>query len=263
MNSLLLTRAALRVAATGLPHAAAVARPAAIALARTPIAVWAVPARGYAKKAPAAKGGKGGKKGGAAAPSESAGSGWEWDSSAMEKTMEAQVAHLRAECDKLSVGKASPTLLDRVHVKLHKAAVPLAQVAQVTVKDPHTLLVVVPEEEAAKHVEAAIRGAGLGLNPVVETKNTLKVPVPKPSADLRAAMAKQLHKAGEDAKAKVRAARQTELAKIKGKKGGSGLASLSEDDQRALQNDVQKIADKYCADVDAVVKAKTKQLTGA
>ncbi|KAI9223962.1 ribosome recycling factor domain-containing protein [Blastocladiella britannica] len=265
-----------------LLHPLLLARPIAArgapVLAAVVTAAWT---RGYAKKAsPAgAKGGKGGK----AAESASSMDPWEWSSDKLESNMTAIVSRLSDDLVRIDVAKASPTLLDLVRVKLHKEIVPLSDVAQVTIKDAHSLRVVVPEEENFKAVENAIRSASLNLNPMPESKTTLKVPIPRASKDLRETLAKQVHKVAETYKGKVRDARHEEIAKVKNDKH----PNISSDDRKAVSADVrfsvllnwmsnhspsnansdrdtqiEKITKTFTDKIDAVVKAKNKALLG-
>ncbi|KNE57704.1 ribosome recycling factor [Allomyces macrogynus ATCC 38327] len=253
-----LPHATRAVAATTVPRALAAA-----ALAASPVPWTAAPARGYAKKTDNKKGASG-KKGGkndAAANDEGAEAvdlDVVFDVTKMKDQLDQQIAKMRAAWEHFNLGKASPTMLDKVVVAHKKAHVPLPQVAQVSLKDAHTLLVIVPDENFTKAVETAIRSSGLNLNPMPDTKNSLKVPVPKPTAELRQSLAKQVHKVAEDTKTKVRTVRQHEISRIKAFKG----AGVSSDDKHALQQKFEKAVHTAIEQIDALAKNKTKEVLG-
>ncbi|KAJ3369863.1 hypothetical protein GGF31_004936 [Allomyces arbusculus] len=252
-----LLHATRAVAATTVPRALAAAALTANA------APWtAAPARGYAKKTDkkGASGKKGGKSNDAASDegAEAVDLDVVFDVTKMKDQLDQHIAKMRAAWEHFNLGKASPTMLDKVVVAHKKAHVPLPQVAQVSLKDAHTLLVIVPDENFTKAVETAIRSSGLNLNPMPDTKNSLKVPVPKPTAELRQSLAKQVHKVAEDTKTKVRTVRQHEISRIKAFKG----AGVSSDDKHTLQQKFEKVVHSAIEQIDALAKTKTKEVLG-
>ncbi|ORZ41227.1 ribosome recycling factor domain-containing protein [Catenaria anguillulae PL171] len=231
----------------------ALQRPAAAPATTTQVALGV---RSYAKKTGKADNKKGGSK---QQTNDAAGAGgWEWTSDKLEAKMANAVEHLKKDFAHINVGKASPALLDRVLVKTPTGTHPLDVVAQITIKDPHTLMAIVPEQDNLKHVESAIRAANLNLNPLVENKNTLKIPIPKPSQDTRAAAAKRVQQSAEQHKALIRNARHDELVAIKKMKA----TDLSTDDKKALNVEVEKVTKTFIDQCDALAKVKTKEVMG-
>ncbi|RUS28248.1 ribosome recycling factor domain-containing protein [Jimgerdemannia flammicorona] len=198
---------------------------------------------------PKAKGGKPGGKGKAAEVDDDENEGEDsetsagsFDEQALEKQMSDCVDRFRKELGNMRFGRANPAILDPVIVKVGMSRTPLNDLAQLTIKDPQTLLVNVHDFKHVTDVEKAIREAGLNLNPVV-TDKVLKVPIPKQTKEFRENLIKLAGKAAEHTKIGIRAARQ------------DGMHNLKKDLK------VQNLTDKYVKEVDDVLKTKSKELS--
>jgi ribosome recycling factor len=147
-------------------------------------------------------------------------------------------------------------LLEHVHVDYYGSQVPLSQVANITVLDARTLGVSVWERKMATVVDKAIREADLGLNPIA-TGELIRVPMPPLSEERRKELVKLVKGEAEHAKVAVRNLRRD--ANEQYKKLLKDKA-MSEDEERRAQDDVQKLTDRFVADIDKLIATKEQEL---
>jgi len=214
----------------------------------------------HACAAPLAAGPRRGGGGGVSAESASASSSGDASSSSAASELASAasrtVAHAARELSRLRGGAASPSMLDGVVVAAYGERQPLSSLAQVTLKTP-TLFVLSPFDAAlAPAVGAAVRDAGLGLNPVVEAA-VVRVPVPPPSRETREANLKLVAKIAEAAKAAIRRQRQAALDALK--KAGAGASS---DDLFRQTKQVQDVANKVTDEVTKLADKKRAEIEG-
>ena len=172
-----------------------------------------------------------------------------------EHKMGVTVEKLREDFTKIRTGRASTGLLDKIKVDYYGCPTPINQVAQVGVGDAHTLTVQPWEKNMVKAIEKAIRESDLGLNPAT-SGDTIRVPLPPLTEERRRELSKIVKGFGEDAKVAVRNLRReanTSLERLEKDK------EISEDDQRAYEKDVQKLTDRFVAEVDKVIAEKEKE----
>ncbi|NCW87134.1 MAG: ribosome recycling factor, partial [Oxalobacteraceae bacterium] len=143
-----------------------------------------------------------------------------------------------------------------VHVDYYGSQVPLSQVANITVLDARTLGVSVWERKMATVVDKAIREADLGLNPIA-TGELIRVPMPPLSEERRKELVKLVKGEAEHAKVAVRNLRRD--ANEQYKKLLKDKA-MSEDEERRAQDDVQKLTDRFVADIDKLIATKEQEL---
>jgi ribosome recycling factor len=163
---------------------------------------------------------------------------------------------LKSDLGGLRTGRANTSLLDPVQVEVYGANMPLNQVATVTVPDARMLAVQVWDRSNVQPVEKAIRAAGLGINPIVDGQN-IRLPIPDMTEERRKELAKLTAQYGEKAKIAARNVRRDGMDALKTdeKKG-----DISQDEQKRLEGEVQKLTDRYVADIDAAVAAKEKEI---
>ncbi|KAK9681325.1 hypothetical protein K7432_015673 [Basidiobolus ranarum] len=210
--------------------------------------------RNYAKKK-AGKAEKKGKKGDDVEVGSDATAVSEFDISKVEAKFLDSVEALKREFNSMRVGRANPAILDTVVVAVNDGAFPLNQLAQVSVKDPQTLIVNVYDSESISAVDKAIRIAGLNLNPVIDNK-IIRVPIPKLNKEFRENLIKMAGKTTEKAKMSVRNVRQDALKQVKKEKNNG----VSEDDIKKLEKKVQTIVDKVTKDIEDILKAKSNEI---
>lgn len=173
-----------------------------------------------------------------------------------EKRMAKSIESLRTELSKLRTGRAHTSLLDHVTVEYYGSQVPISQVANINVGDARSLTVVPWEKKMVPVVEKAILNSNMGLNPVTAGE-VIRVPLPALTEERRRDMTKVVRSEGEGARVAIRNIRRDILGDIK-----ELLKSkdITEDEERRAQDDVQKITDKYVAEVDKLIEAKEKDL---
>ena len=173
-----------------------------------------------------------------------------------EHKMKAMVEHTREEFVKIRTGRASTGLLDQIKVDYYGCPTPLNQVAQVGVGDARTLTVQPWEKNMVKVVEKAIRDSDLGLNPAT-SGDVIRVPLPPLTEERRRELSKVVRGMGEDSKVAIRNLRRdanTHVERLTKDK------EISEDDERRAETEVQKLTDKYVAEIDKVVADKEKEI---
>ncbi|MCK9512117.1 MAG: ribosome recycling factor [Pigmentiphaga sp.] len=172
--------------------------------------------------------------------------------SRMAKTLEA----LQTDLSKVRTGRAHTGLLDHVQVEYYGSLVPISQVANVTLIDARTLGVQVWEKSMGQIVDKAIRESDLGLNPQ-SAGDSIRVPMPALTEERRRDLTKVVKSEGENAKVAVRNLRRDandQLKKLVKDK------TISEDDERRGQDDIQKLTDRFVAEIDKVVSKKEAEI---
>jgi ribosome recycling factor len=170
----------------------------------------------------------------------------------MHKSLEA----LKNDLQKIRTGRAHTGLLDHVQVDYYGSPVPVNQVANITLIDARTIGVQAWEKGMAQKVEKAIRDSDLGLNPASQG-DLIRVPMPALTEERRKEMIKVVKHEGEGAKVAIRNLRRDANTHLKDalKKG-----DIPEDDERKAQDDIQKLTDRYIAEVDKMLAQKEAEL---
>ncbi len=170
--------------------------------------------------------------------------------------MQKCVLALRNELKRLRTGRAHPSLLEHLRVEYYGSEVPLPQVANVAVEDARTLTVTPWEKNMVAVIEKAIMKSDLGLNPAT-AGTVIRVPMPALTEERRREMTKVVRHEAENARVAVRNVRRDVLGDIKDMLKEK---LLSQDDDRRAQEDIQKLTDKYVAEIDQVLAEKEKEL---
>lgn len=172
-----------------------------------------------------------------------------------EARMKKSVDSLEGAFTKVRTGRAHPAILKDIMVPYYGADTPLTQVANVGVEDSRTLIVQPYERSMLAAIDKAIRTADLGLNPV--TADVIRVPLPSLTEETRRDMQKVARAEAENARVAVRNIRRDVIADIKDLLKEK---EISEDEERKGTDDVQKLTDKYIAEVDRMLAAKEQEL---
>jgi len=170
--------------------------------------------------------------------------------------MDKAVQALKEEFAGLRTGRASASLLDQVMVDAYGSTVPINQVAAVSAPEPRSLSVNVWDRGVVVSVEKAIRNAGLGLNPVVEGQ-TLRVPIPPLTEERRRDLAKIAGKYAEQQRIAVRNIRRDANDDLK-KAEKDGV--ITQDEQKRMEAEVQKLTDEAVKRVDETLKTKEQEI---
>ncbi len=172
-----------------------------------------------------------------------------------ESRMKKSIESLEAGFAKVRTGRAHPSMLNGVMVSYYGSDVPLNQVANVGVDDSRTLVVQPFERSMVSTIDKAIRESDLGLNPI--TADVIRVPLPALTEETRRNMQKLARSEAENAKVAIRNIRRDVLGDVKDLLKDK---EISEDDERRAGEDVQKLTDKYVAEVDKMLAAKEAEL---
>ncbi len=173
-----------------------------------------------------------------------------------EQKMAKTVDTLKADLTKVRTGRAHTGLLDHIHVDYYGTPMPISQVAGVTLADPRTIAVQPWEKKMVPVVEKAIRDSDLGLNPAT-SGDLIRVPMPALTEERRKDLIKVVRHEAENARIAVRNIRRDANEHLKKLLKDHDVA---EDDERHAQTDVQKLTDRYIAEIDKLLAAKEADL---
>ncbi len=173
-----------------------------------------------------------------------------------EVRMQKAVESLKHEMSKIRTGRATPALLDHVKVDYYGNPTPLNQVANITVVDARMLSVVPFEKTMMPVIEKAILNSDLGLNPT-PSGNMIRVPMPPLSEERRKEMIKVVRAEAEQGRVSIRNIRRDANQQLK---EYVKEKLISEDEERRANDVVQKLTDKFIAEMDAFLVNKEKEL---
>ncbi|MBK6972884.1 MAG: ribosome recycling factor [Sterolibacteriaceae bacterium] len=173
-----------------------------------------------------------------------------------EDRMKKSLDSLKSDLQKIRTGRAHTGLLDHIQVDYYGSIVPLSQVANVTLIDSRTIGVQPWEKKMIPVVEKSIRDADLGLNPATSGE-VVRVPMPALTEERRKELIKVVRHEGESAKVAVRNLRRDANSALK---DAVKAKTISEDDERRAEDDVQKLTDHYVADIDKMLATKEAEL---
>jgi ribosome recycling factor len=173
-----------------------------------------------------------------------------------EQKMHKSIEALKTDLGKVRTGRAHTGILDHVTVDYYGTPTLLAQVANVTLIDARTIGVSPWEKKMAGAIEKAIRDADLGLNPATQG-DLVRVPMPALTEERRRELIKVVKHEGENAKIAIRNLRRDAIHTLKELLKEK---TISEDEERRAQDEIQKLTDKSIVDVDKVLAAKEADL---
>lgn len=173
-----------------------------------------------------------------------------------EHKMHRSIDALKADLAKVRTGRAHTGILDHVTVEYYGSPVPIAQVANITLIDARTIGVQPWEKPMIGKVEKAIRDCDLGLNPASQGE-IIRVPMPALTEERRKELIKVVKHEGEAAKVAVRNLRRDANASLK---DALKAKTISEDDERRAQDDIQKLTDKAVVEIDKLLAQKEQEL---
>lgn len=179
-----------------------------------------------------------------------------YDKADVERRMHGAVESLKGDLSGLRTGRANTALLDPVVCEVYGAMMPLNQVATVSAPEPRMLSVQVWDRSNLIAVEKGIAHANLGLNPIIDGQ-TIRLPIPDLTEERRKELAKLASKYAEQAKIAIRNVRRdaNEALKEDEKK-----KEISEDDRKRMEDEVQKMTDRFVGEADSAAQAKEKEI---
>ena len=173
-----------------------------------------------------------------------------------EQKMQKSIEALKTDLGKVRTGRAHTGILDHVTVDYYGTPTPIPQVANVTLLDGRTIGVTPWDKKMTGAVEKAIRDSDLGLNPSTQGE-VVRVPMPALTEERRKDLIKVVRHEAENARVAIRNLRRDAIHALK---EALKEKSISEDNERRAQDDVQKLTDKYIAEADKTLAAKEADL---
>src|SRR6195256_5046952 len=173
-----------------------------------------------------------------------------------EMLMEKSVDYMVHEFAGVRTGKASPGLVENVDVHAYGSAMKLKQLALITTPEPRLLVVQPFDAGTVQDIERALKESKIGIMPAVDGK-IIRLPIPELSEERRKELVRSLSKMAEEARVRVRANRRTAMDEVKKLKTAGGL---TEDGFRDVEEEVQKLTDRFVKSVDERLKHKEAEV---
>ena len=173
-----------------------------------------------------------------------------------EAKMQKSLQVLERDLGSLRAGRANAAVLDRITVEYYGTPTPLNQVAAISVPEPRVLAIQPWYSSLVKPIEKAILSSDIGITPSSDDK-MIRLLFPQPTEERRRELAKDVKRFGEDSKVAIRSIRRDALEKFKKMQKAS---EITEDELKSAENDIQKLTDKYCKDIDGMVATKEKEI---
>jgi ribosome recycling factor len=175
-----------------------------------------------------------------------------------KKKMKQSIETLRKELATIRTGRANPSILDNVQVECYGSAMPLNQLAGISVPEPSCLLIQPFDKSTLKAIETAILKSNLGLNPANDG-TVVRLPIPPLTEERRKELTKAVSRSGEEIKTAIRNVRRDHNDNIK-KLEKDKSSGMSEDAARKALDQIQKITDEFIKEVDEVLKHKEAEI---
>jgi ribosome recycling factor len=173
-----------------------------------------------------------------------------------EAKMSKCVEATRAEFASIRTGRATPALLDRLHVEAYGSAVPLKQVATISTPDARTLVVQAFDKNVVGDIRKAIEKSDLGITPNIDG-SVIRLTVPPLNEERRKDLVKVVKKKAEDGKIAVRNVRHKAHDDLKEQ---LKKHAITEDDNKRMQDQLQKLTDRFVKEIDSLVASKEKDI---
>ena len=170
----------------------------------------------------------------------------------MEKTLGA----LDREYKAVRVGRANPSVLDKITVDYYGAPTPIQQMAAVSVSEGRILVIQPWDVSTINPISKAIQASDIGINPMNDGK-VIRLTFPPLTEERRKALCKDVSKTAEESKVAIRSIRRDAIDKIKAMKKNS---EITEDDQKDAETKIQKITDEFIKEIDAIADKKEKEI---
>ena len=169
--------------------------------------------------------------------------------SEMQKAIHSWMEHT----DRIRTGRANPKILERVMVNYYGTPTPIFQTAQITIPEPHLILVKPYDRTQITEIVGGINKADLGVNPIADAE-VIRIPLPPLTEEIRKNLVKKMWKELETFKVRIRNERREAIDKIKKNQ------ELSEDQIKGWEKDIQNLTDKYTKILDEKTKLKEKEI---
>jgi ribosome recycling factor len=169
-----------------------------------------------------------------------------------EAGMEKGVEYMLHEFAAVRTGKASPALVENVDVSAYGTSMKLKQLALISTPEPRLLLIQPFDGSITKDIEKALKESKIGITPAVEGK-LIRLPIPELSEERRKELVKTVRHMAEEARVRVRSSRRHGIDEVK---RIERAGEITEDERHDLEEEIQKLTDKYVKEIDAHVENK-------
>ena len=170
--------------------------------------------------------------------------------------MEKTIRILESDYASIRAGRANPAVLDKITVDYYGTPTPIQSLAAVSVSEARILVIQPWDKSTLKAIEKAIQVSDLGINPANDGM-VIRIVFPPLTEERRKDICKQIRKQGEDSKVAIRSIRRDANDTFKKQKKSS---EISEDEQKTLEEDMQKLTDKFCKRIDEIASKKEKEI---
>ena len=174
----------------------------------------------------------------------------------LEGRMQKSIDVFNQNLSEIRAGRANPAILNKISVEYYGMPTPINQVAGISVPEARTIVIQPWDASVLKAIEKAILASDIGLNPNNDGK-VIRLNFPELTADRRKELAKDVRKIAEEAKVSIRSIRRDGMDEVKDELKKS---EVTEDEKANLEDKIQKLTDKYVAEIDKILENKEKEI---
>ena len=174
----------------------------------------------------------------------------------LEGRMQKSIDVFNQNLSEIRAGRANPAILNKISVEYYGMPTPINQVAGISVPEARTIVIQPWDASVLKAIEKAILASDIGLNPNNDGK-LIRLNFPELTADRRKELAKDIRKMAEDAKVSIRSIRRDGMDEVKDEQKRS---EITEDQKADFEDKIQKLTDKYVAEIDKMLESKEKEI---
>ena len=178
------------------------------------------------------------------------------DYNIVEEKMNKSIYFLKDELSNIRAGRANPAILNKVEVDYYGALTPINQVGTISVPEARQILITPWDRSIIIAVEKALQKADLGVNPINDG-NAIRLVFPELTEERRKELSKEVKALGEDAKVAIRNSRREAIDEAKKEHKAS---EITDDELKVIEEKIQKITDKYVANIDNIIENKEKEI---
>lgn len=174
----------------------------------------------------------------------------------IEEKMKKTLSVLESQLGEIRAGRANPKVLDKILVSYYGVPTPINQMANIMVPEARMITIQPWDASILKDIEKEIQKSDLGINPTNDGK-MIRLVFPELTEERRKALVKDIKKIAEDTKVAIRSIRRDGIEEFKAKEKAS---EITEDDLRDAEEKIQKLTDKYVAEIDSTCAEKEKEI---
>jgi len=174
----------------------------------------------------------------------------------LEERMKKSISVFEQNLSEIRAGRANPAILNKISIEYYGVQTPINQVAGISVPEARTIVIQPWDASALKNIEKAILASDIGLNPNNDGK-VIRLTFPELTEERRKDLVKDIKKIAEEARVSIRAIRRDGMDDAKNRQKTS---EISEDEKADLEDKIQKLTDKYVAEIDKILENKEKDI---